>query len=51
MAEYQGRGLRGVQLGALEQGKLVYTDYMSHSLNSLKSSYIGDYIGDYYRAY
>ena len=24
---------------------------MSYSLNSLKVGYIGDYIGDYYRAY
>ena len=24
--------------------------YMSHSLNSLKEGYIGDYIGDYYKA-
>ena len=24
---------------------------MSHSLNSLKGGYIGDYIGNYYRAY
>ena len=25
--------------------------YSSHSLNSLKGGYIGDYIGVYYRAY
>ena len=24
---------------------------MSHSLNSLKGGYIGDYIGNYYRGY
>ena len=26
-------------------------DHMSHSLNSLKGGYIGDYTGNYYRAY
>ena len=25
--------------------------YMSHSLNSLKLGYMGDYIGDYYVGY
>ena len=25
--------------------------YMSHSLNSLKGGYIGDYIGEYHRGY
>ena len=25
--------------------------HMSYSLNSLKGGYMGDYIGDYYRAY
>ena len=25
--------------------------HMSHSFNSLKGIYIGDYIGDYYRGY
>ena len=25
--------------------------HLSHSLNSLKGGYIGDYIGNYYRGY
>ena len=30
---------------------LLEGNYVSCSLNSLKGCYIGDYIGDYYRAY
>ena len=29
----------------------VLKDYRSYSLNSLKGGYIGEYIGDYHRAY
>ena len=34
-----------------DPSKLPYAAHVFHSLNSLKGVYIGDYIGDYYRAY
>ena len=38
---------RGAGLGSKSRPR----DPMSYSLNSLKGGYIGDYIGDYHRAY
>ena len=39
----------------VDQGCLAtwgfHQGYMSYSLNCLKSGYIGDYIGDYYKGY
>ena len=34
----------------LQEGDYART-HMSHSLNSLKGGYIGDYTGEYYRGY
>ena len=41
---------RGTTLKHL-QGSGLGAYHVSHSLNSLKGGYIGDYIRDYYRAY
>ena len=34
-----------------ETSNSTFESQMSHSLNSLKGAYTGDYIGDYYRGY
>ena len=41
--------LEGV--GDLVSRSITPISHMSHSLNSLKRVYIGDYIGDYHRGY
>ena len=38
-------------LGKKKFGFRECAAYMSHSLNSLKGDYMGEYIGDYYRGY
>ena len=43
--------VRGVLVSRLTSRTTRVNYYMSYSLNSLKGVCIGDYIGNYYRAY
>ena len=51
IARYDSKDLQRRQLKTERTEAATASTHMSHSLNSLKGGYIGDYIGDQYRGY